>query len=100
MKSVMVVLGTEGDFFRRGREIARLVDAGKPIPEQTIISFESPSDLARIVTPGKMAVVEAVKARACSIAELARTLHRDRSAVKRDIVELQNAGLLSRDMEE
>ena len=95
MKNVNIKQSSEEDFFKRGRAIAKLADAGKPIPEQTIISFESATDLARIVTPGKLAVFEAVKANACSITDLAKKLHRDRSAVKRDVDELENAGLVN-----
>lgn len=49
MKAFIIKRGTEEDFFKRGRRIAQLADAGKPIPKQTIILFEDPKDLARIL---------------------------------------------------
>ncbi len=42
-----------------------------------------------------MNLFKAVKEEAGSIAEIARLLHRDRSAVKRDIDKLTEAGLFS-----
>jgi len=38
---IIFMRSTEGEFFARGRHIAQLADAGKPIPKQTIISIEA-----------------------------------------------------------
>jgi len=94
MKAIIKTGGSD-EFFRRGREIAKLADQGKPIPPECVIAFEDAEDIARLVTAGRLALFRAVKASPGSITEIALRLHRDRSAVKRDIDELERAGLLA-----
>jgi hypothetical protein len=36
---------TVAAFFERGRKIAQLADQQRPIPAETVISFEDPADL-------------------------------------------------------
>jgi hypothetical protein len=40
-----VILGTEEDFFRRGRELARKIDQGERVEPECIRSFEDPQEL-------------------------------------------------------
>jgi len=82
------------DFFKRGRVVAQLADQGKTIPRGRIIAFEDPEDMARLITTAKLALFREVRQGAGSITELAERLHRDRSAVKRDIDDLERAGLI------
>ncbi len=86
---------TVADFFKRGRTIARLADQGKAIPAQRIIAYEDPEDLARMLTTTKISLFRAIKERPGSITDIAIRLKRDRSAVKRDIDDLEQVGLLS-----
>jgi predicted transcriptional regulator len=82
------------DFFKRGKVVAKLADQGRIIPREHIIAFEDPEDLARLITTAKLALFREVRQSAGSITELAERLHRDRSAVKRDVDELEKAGLI------
>ena len=82
------------DFFKRGKAVAQLADHGKAIPREHIIAFEDPEDMARLITTAKLALFREVRQGAGSITELAERLHRDRSAVKRDIDALEQAGLI------
>jgi predicted transcriptional regulator len=86
-------------FFEEGREVARLADAGKPIPKRQTISFERIDDLLEYLTPKRVALFEALKAyaRPPSISDMARDLGRDRAAVKRDVDALCRLGILSVD---
>lgn len=93
MKATIKTAGAE-EFFRRGRDIAKLADRGKKIPHEKILAFEDPEDIARIITAGRMALFREVKACPGSITEISTRLHRDRSAVKRDVDELERMGLL------
>lgn len=93
MRTVIKVETPEA-FFKRGRVIGKLADQGKPIPREHIIAFEDPQDMARLITTAKLALFREVRQRPASITELAERLHRDRSAVKRDIDELEKAGLI------
>jgi len=38
------------DFLGRVRKLTRLADAGKPIPESFVISFEDPADMRAVLT--------------------------------------------------
>lgn len=96
MKTVIQTGSVEG-YFKRGREIARLADREKPIPAQRVITYEDPEDLARILTTAKIALFRAIKQHPGSITDIATRLNRDRSAVKRDIDELAQAGLVNVD---
>lgn len=93
MKTVIKTGSAEG-FFKRGREVARLVDQCKPISAQRVITYEDPEELARILTTAKIALFRAIKKQPGSITDIAARLKRDRSAVKRDIDDLQKAGLV------
>lgn len=52
MKTTIQVANTD-NFFRRGKEIAKLADQGKRIPRERIISFEDREDLVRLITTAK-----------------------------------------------
>jgi predicted transcriptional regulator len=90
------VINVEGptDFFKRGKLVAKLADQGKTISREHIISFEEPEDMARLITTAKLALFREIRQSAGSITELAERLHRDRSAVKKDIDDLEKAGLI------
>jgi predicted transcriptional regulator len=94
MKNLILKTGTEQDFFKRGRKIAKAADLGQPIPEETIISFEDPADVTKLITTARLALFRAVKECPGSITQISTRLRRDRSAVKRDIDELERAGLV------
>ncbi len=93
MKTVIKTSSID-EFFKRGKEIAKLADQGKRIPRERIIAFEDPDDLARLITTAKLVLFREVKECPGSITDLSQRLHRDRSAVKRDIDELERFGLV------
>jgi len=41
-----LTLGTEADFFARGKRVARRADRGESLAETHIITFENPADVA------------------------------------------------------
>ena len=93
MKMTIKVANTD-KFIKRGKGIAKLADQGKRVVCDRIISFEDPGDLARLVTTAKLVLFREVKECPGSITDLSQRLHRDRSAVKRDIDELERFGLV------
>ena len=95
MNKLIVKTGTEEDFFRRGRQLAKAADRGEPIPEERIISFEDPADVMKLLTAARLALFRAIKESPGSITQISERLHRDRSAVKRDVDELERAGLVT-----
>jgi len=98
MRNVIVKTGTTEEYFARIREIAKQIDRGEvPQPEFTL-TFEDPADMFAVMTPARLELFRAAKAKAASITAIAHRLHRDRSTVKKDIDILVAAGLL--DIEE
>lgn len=95
MNKVTIKTGTEGDFFNRGRLVAKAADRGEPLPQERIVSFEDPADVMKLITATRLALFRAVKEMPGSITEISERLHRDRSAVKRDVDELERAGLVA-----
>ena len=95
MNNVILKSGSEQDFFRRGKMLARLADAGTSLPEEHTISFEDPAELLRLLTVSRLDVFRCVKNEPGSITVIASRLHRDRSAVKRDVDQLAQAGLVT-----
>ena len=95
MKQASVKLESLDDFLGRARKLARLADAGKPVPESVVISFEDPADMLAVLTPARLALFRAIKKEPGSIASLAQTMKRDRSAVTRDVAALGKAGLVT-----
>ena len=95
MTKLIVKTGTEEDFFKRGRQLARAADRGERLPDERIISFEDPADVMKLITSPRLALFRTVKEMPGSITEISGRLHRDRSAVKRDVDELERAGLVT-----
>lgn len=94
MVKLTITTGSAEEFFSRGRKLARRLDRGEGMPVENIITFEDPEDILELVTAARVDLFRAVKEEPGSIAEIARRLHRDRSAVKRDVDILEAAGLV------
>ena len=90
-----VKIGTEVDFFRRGRELAKRADARQKLVAKRVITFEDPAALLKLFTPARVALFGVVKEHPGSISDISARLDRDRSAVKRDIDEMAKAGLFT-----
>jgi len=52
MKTTIINTGTVAEFFEHGREIAKLIDQSLPLPEESTISFEDPSDINELAKLG------------------------------------------------
>ncbi|MCE1249519.1 MAG: MarR family transcriptional regulator [Comamonadaceae bacterium] len=95
MTQLTITTGTEEDFFARGRRLAQAADRGQAIAQERVVSFEDPADVVKLITATRLALFRAVKEAPGSITDIAARLHRDRSAVKRDLDELAQAGLVT-----
>jgi predicted transcriptional regulator len=95
MSKLTIKTGTEDEFFRRGRQLAQAADLGQALPEESTISFEDPADVVKLITTARLALFRAIKEMPGSITEISERLHRDRSAVKRDVDELARAGMVT-----
>jgi predicted transcriptional regulator len=70
------------------------MDAGLPFPPSRGITFESPAEMVRLLTPARLDLFAKVKKRTVSIKDLAQTLGRDVSAVRRDVSALEKFGIV------
>lgn len=95
MNKLTIKTGTEEDFFNRGRRLGEVADAGDRLPDEIILSFEDPADVMKLMTSTRLALFRAIKDAPGSITNIAERLHRDRSAVKRDVDEMARAGLVT-----
>ena len=57
---MLLHVSDEKTFFKSGKRIARLVDAGKLITEEKTISFEDPADLLQLLTTARLAIMRVV----------------------------------------
>lgn len=96
-KKVKVTIATDGTrgFFKRGKEIAKLADAGMPIPSRRIINFDSPEEMLSILTKVRRKLMALLREGDASITDIAHLMHRDRAAVAKDIKLLENYGLVT-----
>lgn len=95
MNQLIVKTGGEEGFFRQGRRIAKQADKNQRLTRQTVVSFENPADLLSMLTAARLELLKAVSAQPGSITAIAGRLHRDRSAVKRDVDQLTKVGMLT-----
>ncbi|QIL44984.1 MarR family transcriptional regulator [Acidovorax sp. HDW3] len=95
MTQLTITTGTQEDFFARGRRLAQAADRGQAIAQERVVSFEDPAEVVKLITATRLALFRAVKEAPGSITDIAARLHRDRSAVKRDLDELAQAGLVT-----
>jgi predicted transcriptional regulator len=94
MKRTTVRVGTAREFFERGRKYAKRARLGQLLPVSRLITFEDPVDMMRALSPAKLELLRAVKAHPGSIGSIASRLGRDRSAVTREVAQLQRFGLV------
>jgi predicted transcriptional regulator len=94
MKTTIHTDGFEG-WAKRAKARAKAMDEGRAFPPSRGITFESPAEMVRLLTPARLNLFEKVKKRTVSIKDLAAALGRDVSAVRRDVVALEKFGIVA-----
>lgn len=91
-----IIVKTESreEFFSRGRQRAKLLDAGKLPESERIISFESAEDLVKFLSVAKLTLLAAIRKKPDSISKLASKLQRSRAAIDKDIQLLESVGIV------
>jgi len=93
-KIIIDKTGVDG-FFRRARVHAQALDRGEVLPSETVIAFEDPTVLLRMLTTEKQRLMESLReANPVSITALADKLGRNKRAVSRDVSLMRHYGLL------
>jgi predicted transcriptional regulator len=85
--------GFEG-YAKRALARARKLDRREPIKPKIAITFENPLTMAEVLTAERLRLLREVKARAASISALAAALKRHPKSVRRDVLKLEQAGVV------
>lgn len=89
-----VATGSAEAFIARSLARARKLDRGARLAPELTMTFEDPSDLVRVLSAERVRLLNAVRAKATPVSELALTLRRDRKSVRRDVSLLESFGLV------
>lgn len=93
---ITVKNATAGDFFRRGRKLAKAVDAGERMEPSITISFESADEFALLLSKKRTRLVTIVRDNPGTVKEIAARVHRSRDEVAKDIYLLTKVGILTK----
>jgi predicted transcriptional regulator len=80
---------------RRSLARARMLDKGKKLKPMRSITFESPAEMARMLSEARRKVVNAVREQPMTVTELAKKLKRDPSSVSKDVIAMEQVGILN-----
>lgn len=94
MARVIVRTDSVDGFFKRASTAARKADKGAAFEPVITLTFENPARLTSVLSAARCQLVNAVMKEPKSVSDLAKTLHRERTAINRDIRLLEAAGLL------
>ncbi len=94
MKTIIHTDGFEG-WKKRARKRAAEMDAGKNFASTRGITFDNAAEMVRLLTPSRIDLFDAIRNRTLSITELAETLGRDVSAVRKDVMALERFGIVT-----
>ena len=93
MKTRVYTDGFDG-WAKRARTRTKAMDEGREFPASKGITFENAAEMVRLLTPARLNLFQAVKKQTVSVKDLAASLGRDASAVRRDVVALERFGIV------
>ena len=89
-----VVTESAESFLSRARGVARQLDSGAHVAPSMTISYGDPAAMFSALSHARLKLLNEVLTTELSIQQLTRRLHRERSAVAKDVLFLEKAGLL------
>lgn len=81
-------------FFGRARDVARRANQGEAFEEKVTLSFEDPQRMFTVLSEGRRRLMLEVMQAPKTIGELSTRLHRNRSAIAKDVQLLEALGLV------
>jgi predicted transcriptional regulator len=93
MKFIVHCDGLAGQAKRSLARAKKLGRKEKIAPEVTL-TFADPLDMLDVLTPKRLKIVKAARQGKYSVSSLAAILNRDLKSVRRDVVKLEQAGML------
>lgn len=94
MTKVVVRTDDLDGFFARAKVAARRADQGQALDGKVTISFEDPQRMFTVLSEARRRLMSEVMHEPKSINELTSRLHRNRSAITKDIGMLERMGLI------
>lgn len=91
---ISVKTGSASEFMDRVKQVMRSADKGEALKPSHTVMFEDPKELLHFLSESKLKLIAVIRNHPDSITNLAKAIHRDRSAVGRDIQELEKFGLV------
>ena len=94
-KIMKVKIGSVKDFFASTRKIMHAADKGEPIKKRcATLTFVDPSEMLHFLSAAKIQLIANIRKHPDSITNIAKAIKRTRSAVRRDINEMESVGIV------
>lgn len=93
-KKIVVRTGDIAGFFDRAKNAARRADQGGEFDGKVTLSFEDPQKMFTVLSVSRRRLMQEIMHEPKTINELAVRLHRDRSAITKDVGLLERMGLI------
>jgi predicted transcriptional regulator len=94
MTKVVVRTDDVAGFFVRAKDAARRADRGEAFEGKVTLSFEDPQQMFTVLSEARRRLMLEVMQEAKTINELSQRLHRNRSAITKDVGLLEKMGLI------
>jgi predicted transcriptional regulator len=94
MTKVVVRTDDVASFFARAKDAAHRADRGETFEGKVTLSFEDPQRMFTVLTETRRRLMLEVMHEAKTINELSHRLHRNRSAITKDVGMLEKMGLV------
>ena len=92
--AITIKTGSVDAFFHDVKSIMRAADKKELIPSECSLVFENPMEMLHFLSKEKINLINNIRLHPDSITNIAKVAHRSRSAVCRDINELERFGLV------
>lgn len=94
MAKRVIRTGDVAGFFERARDAARRADEGGKFEGTVTLSFEDPQRMFTVLSDARRRLMAEIMREPKTISELSSRLHRNRSAITKDVSLLESVGLV------
>jgi predicted transcriptional regulator len=94
MTKIVIRTDDVSGFFDRAKDAARRADRGGAFDGKVTLSFEDPQKMFAVLSKSRRRLMTEVMRTPMSISELSIRLHRNRSAITKDVGLLERLGLI------
>jgi len=94
MTKVVVRTDSVSGFFARAKDAARRADQGESFDGRVTLSFEDPQRMFAVLSQARRRLLQEIMHEPRTISQLSARLHRNRSAITKDVGMLEKLGLI------